>query len=81
MRRRGYTSGSYFSQIIPMKKIFHIAGALGVALIVQSARAQSVDKPVFKEGDNWEYQYFDTWSNRMTSTFSKQVIGVSGDFG
>jgi hypothetical protein len=63
-----------------MKSLSYLAAAVGLSAVVQCAHAQSVQQPVFKEGDFWEYQMFDSWSNRMTSTFSKQVIGISGDF-
>lgn len=63
-----------------MKPFVYFAAALGMSAMVQSVQAQSIEMPVVKEGDFWEYQMFDMWSGRMTGSFSKQVAGVMGEF-
>lgn len=63
-----------------MKSLSYIFAALSMAFVAQVAMAEVVDMPVVKEGESWEFQTYDAWSGRMTSTASKQVIGTMGEF-
>jgi hypothetical protein len=63
-----------------MKPFSYLFAVLGLSVVVQCAGAQTIDMPTVKEGDSWEFQNYDMWSGRMTSSYSKQVIGVMGEY-
>lgn len=45
-----------------------------------SAKADTINQPTFESGDIWEYKTTDLWSSRVTSQYTKKVIGTLNDY-